>query len=74
MKEILKGSEVMYRPCFGMFAPKLVRIDYIQKSSYKRCKYGVLVDSVSFSDRDYCVFGLSDGHWCYGEQIDSVVS
>lgn len=74
MKEILKGSKVMYRPCFGMFAPKLVTIKYIERSEIKRCKYGVEVDSVPFSEREYCVFVLDDGHWCYGEQIDSVVS
>ena len=74
MEVIKLGSKVKYRPCFGMFEPKVVTINYMERSEYKRCKYGVEVDSVPFSEREYCVFILDDGHWCYGEQIDSIVS
>ena len=74
MKEIKVGSKVKYRPCFGMFEPKVATIKYMERSEIKRCKYGVEVDSIPFSEREYGVFILDDGHWCYGEQIDSIVS
>ena len=71
--EIKKGTKVIYRPCFGIFEPIEVVVSYVQRSEYKRCKYGNIVESVPFAEREYCVFGLSDGHWCYGEQIDNIV-
>ena len=59
---------------FGtMDAPTIVEVKYIQRSEYKRDKYGVEVDSVPFSEREYCVFSLNNGHWCYGEQIVEIV-
>ena len=69
---IKKGTKIYYRPCFGLFDPKMVKVTGIIKSQYKRCKYGDEVESVSITDKDYCVFLLDDGHWCYGEQIDRV--
>ena len=67
------GTKVKYRGCFGMDKPTIVEVTHIERSEYKRDKYGVEVDSVPFSEREYCVFGLNNGHWCYGEQIDSIV-
>ena len=67
------GTKVKYRGCFGMDKPTIVKVKYIQRSEYKRDKYGVKVDSVPFAEREYCVFGLNNGHWRYGEQIDSIV-
>lgn len=74
MENIIKaGTKVKYRGCFGMDAPTIVEVKYIQRSEYKRDKYGVEVDSVPFSEREYCVFSLNNGHWCYGEQIVEIV-
>jgi hypothetical protein len=74
MENIIKvGTKVKYRGCFGMDEPTIVKVLHIQRSEYKRCKYGDGVDSVPFSEREYCVFSLDNGHWCYGEQIDAVV-
>ena len=74
MKNIIKvGTKVKYRGCFGMDAPTIVEVTHIERSEYKRDKYGVEVDSVPFAEREYCVFCLNNGHWCYGEQIDSIV-
>lgn len=73
MEDIKVGTKVMYRACFGMFEPTKVTIKHIERSEFKRCKYGVEVSSVPFSEREYCVFILDDGHWCYGEQIVSIV-
>lgn len=73
MKEIKVGTTVKYRGCFGMFDPTLVKVKAIYRSEYKRCKYAdEKVDSVSFDEREYCIFILDDGHWCYGEQIVGV--
>ena len=74
MENIIKaGTKVKYRGCFGMDAQTIVEVKYIQRSEYKRDKYGVEVDSVPFSEREYCVFSLNNGHWCYGEQIVEIV-
>lgn len=67
------GTKVKYRGCFGMDAPTIAEVTHIERSEYKRDKYVVVVDSVPFSEREYCVFCLNNGHWCYGEQIDSIV-
>ena len=74
MENIIKvGTKVKYRGCFGMDKPTIVEVTHIERSEYKRDKYGVEVDSVPFTEREYCVFCLNNGHWCYGEQIDSIV-
>lgn len=74
IEKIKVGSKVIYRGCFGHFGPKEAVVSSILKSDNKRDKNGVNVDSIDFIDREYGVFMLSDGYWCYGEQIDSVVS
>lgn len=68
------GSKVLYRGCFGMYSPTEVVVTGIERSDYKRDKYGKPVDSVPFGEREYCVFDLDNGHWCYGEQIDGLVA
>ena len=68
------GSKVIYRPCFGLEPQTKVKVVYILQSEYKRCKYGDEVQSIPFSKREYATFGLDNGHWCYGEQIDEVVN
>ena len=74
MENIIKiGTEVKYRACFGAEKPTNVVVTRIERSEYKRDKYGEEVDSVPFEEREYCVFDLNNGHWCYGEQIDEIV-
>ena len=37
MENIIKaGTKVKYRGCFGMDAPTIVEVKYIQRSEYKR--------------------------------------
>ena len=73
-KNIIKvGTIVQYRGGFGADAPTIVKVTSIEKSQYKRDKYGKPVKSVPFAEKDYCVFTLDNHHWCYGEQIDSIV-
>ena len=33
-------------------------------------KYGDAVESIDWDMKNYGCFTLSNGHWCYGEQID----
>lgn len=73
MEEIRIGTKVSYRGCFGIDKPVEVTVTRINRSEYKRDKWGDEVYSVPFSEREYCTFGLDNGHWCYGEQIDKIV-
>ena len=68
------GTKIKYRGRFGLEKPTIVTITNIERSKYKRDKHdGVNVDSIPFNKREYAVFDLDDGHWCYGEQIDEIV-
>ena len=70
-KNIIKiGSKVMYRGNFGMGRPEKVTIESIDKCKKERDKYGDAVESIDWDMKNYGCFTLSNGHWCYGEQID----
>ena len=73
-KNIIKiGSKVMYRGNFGMGCPEKVTIESIDKCKKERDKYGDAVESIDWGMKNYGCFTLSNGHWCYGEQIDSLL-
>ena len=73
-KNIIKiGSKVMYRGSFGMGCPEKVTIESIDMCKKERDKYGDAVDSIDWDMKNYGCFTLSNGHWCYGEQIDSLL-
>ena len=70
-KNIIKiGSKVIYRGNFGMGCPEKVTIESIDMCKKERDKYGDAVDSIDWGMKNYGCFTLSNGHWCYGEQID----
>ena len=70
-KNIIKiGSKVMYRGSFGMGCPEKVTIESIDMCEKEGDKYGDAVDSIDWDMKNYGCFTLSNGHWCYGEQID----
>ena len=69
-KEIKIGSKVMYRGSFGMGCPEKVTIESIDMCEKERDKYGDAVESIDWDMKNYGCFTLSNGHWCYGEQID----
>lgn len=70
-KNIIKiGSKVMYRGSFGMGCPEKVTIESIDMCKKERDKYGDAVESIDWDMKNYGCFTLSNGHWCYGEQID----
>ena len=70
-KNIIKiGSKVMYRGLFGMGCPEKVTIESIDMCEKEGDKYGDAVESIDWDMKNYGCFTLSNGHWCYGEQID----
>lgn len=74
MNKVIKvGSKIKYRGDFGEGNPTTAIVKRIERSEYKRDKYGEVVPEVPFSEREYCVFDLDNNHWCYGEQIDDVI-
>ena len=70
-KNIIKiGSKVMYRGSFGMGCPEKVTIESIDMCEKEGDKYGDAVESIDWDMKNYGCFTLSNGHWCYGGQID----
>ena len=73
-KNIIKiGSKVIYRGSFGMGCPEKVTIESIDMCEKEGDKYGDAVESIDWDMKNYGCFTLSNGHWCYGEQIDSLL-
>ena len=72
-KEIKIGSKVIYCSTFGMGYPEEVTIEGIDKCKKERDKYGDAVESIDWDMKNYGCFTLSNGHWCYGGQIDSLL-
>ena len=73
-KNIIKiGSKVIYRGNFGMGCPEKVTIRSIDMCEEEGDKYGDAVESIDWDMKNYGCFTLSNGHWCYGEQIDSLL-
>lgn len=68
-KVIKVGSRVMYRGCFGVNPAKEAKIESITKALEKCSKDGRSTKSIDWDEKEYGCFILSDGHWCYGEQI-----
>ena len=70
-KNIIKiGSKVIYRGSFGMGCPEKVTIESIDMCEKEGDKYGDAVESIDWDMKNYGCFTLSNGHWCYGGQID----
>ena len=73
-KNIIKiGSKVIYRGNFGMGCPEKVTIESIDMCEKEGDKYGDAVESIDWDMKNYACFTLSNGHWCYGGQIDSLL-
>ena len=67
-KEIKIGTRVKYRSSFGAGNKQEVTINRITDTiEYKD------VDSISWDEKNYYCFDLSNGKRCYGSQIDEVV-
>ena len=72
-KTIKIGSKVSYKGAWGTQPEKEVIIEGIEKCVEEDMKYGKPVDEIDWSEKDYGVYDLSDGHWCYGYQIVSLI-
>lgn len=73
-KKIKVGMTVVYRGSWGHDAPKQTQIEAIELCEQEHEKYGVQVNEADVKDIRRCVFDLTDGHWCYGYQIQSIVT
>lgn len=70
MNKTLKiGSKVVYRGAWGTAFPKESEIEGIQLCE-NGDKYGEDIEECNEGNYENCVFDLTDGHWCYGYQID----
>lgn len=70
MNKTLKiGSKVVYRGAWGTAFPKESEIEGIQLCE-NGDKYGEDIEECNEDNYENCVFDLTDGHWCYGYQID----
>ena len=63
------GSKVIYKGAWGSDPEKEVEVLRIEKCENEGDKYGTQVDDILWSEKDYGVYDVSDGHWCYGYQI-----
>ena len=66
------GDTITYRPGLtGKGAPKQVKVLELTLTQEPREKYGEdvqVVHEVCVRENLVC-FGLSDGHWCYSDQV-----
>ena len=67
------GSKVSYKGAWGSQPEKEVTIIGIEKCAREGMKEGKPVGSISWESKDYGVYDLSDGHWCYGYQIVKLI-
>ena len=73
MEEKIKiGTKVSYRGGWGRNFPTEAVVNSIEFCP-NGGKYGTHIEEIPFEKKDDCVFDLSDHHWCYGYQIDSIV-
>ena len=64
------GSKVMWRGSWGTDPAVEATVVGIERTEEPHEKEGgTPVESIEFYDRDYAVFDLDNGHWCYGNQI-----
>jgi hypothetical protein len=74
MKKVIKvGSKVIYKSSWGAEEPKMAIINGMQLCEEEGEKYGVDTNKIPWEQKNYGVYDLSDGHWCYGYQIVELV-
>lgn len=72
MTAVLKvGDTVQWRGCWGRDAAVPAVIDHMEITDEPRRKYGEVAAEVPIElvQANRVVFGLTNGHWCYSEQI-----
>ena len=70
------GDTVIYCGSFGAGPAKSVTVKALTLTEGKRQAYGKTVPSVSVEEIDagLVCFDLSDGHWCYSDQIKEIIA
>jgi len=68
------GDRVMWRGSFGSNYPRPATVCGITVTDWPREKYGQDRDEASLElvAANRVIFSLTNGHWCYSEQIDMV--
>ena len=75
MKKVIKiGSKIIYKGAWGTQSEKEVTIEGMQLCEEEGDKYGVDANEIPWEQKNYGVYDLSDGHWCYGYQIVELVA
>lgn len=71
--KIKVGSKVIWRGGWGTAEPVEAEIECIQRVA-QGCKTGRVVESLSWSTISgrNVVIDLTNGHWCYGNQISPI--
>ena len=72
MTIIKLGSKVSWKGSWGHNEPVIAEVTGIELCEEKRMKYGTPVNEVNADIKDYCVFDLNTGNWCYGYQIEPI--
>jgi len=71
------GDDIIYRPgLLGTEFPVQVTVKGLTITEIARDKYGEKVQEADWSlvqDNRVC-FDLSDGHWCYSDQVDKLIT
>jgi hypothetical protein len=69
---IKTGDTILWRPCFNTQPPVEAEITGIEICERPRSKYGKPVSWIPADAKDFAVFSLSNHHWCYGEQVETL--
>jgi len=71
MASLKVGDRVMWRGGFGRLPAEEATIEDMQVTGRPREKYGEPAERVSVAlvRSNRVVFGLTNGHWCYSDQI-----
>jgi hypothetical protein len=66
------GDTITYRGCFGSDLPKQAIVEHMEVTPQRRSKYGESVREVGVDmvKDNRVLFSMSDGHWCYSDQVD----
>ena len=71
MDKIELGDVLTVRGCFNMDEPQSVTIEAMEVTEHARERYGDprAVVPVELVQANRVVFSLTNGHWCYSEQV-----
>lgn len=74
-KFVRVGDKVMWRGCFGSDQPQVAVVEHMEVTQHPRSKYGEPVQCAPMDAvrANRVIFTLTNGHWCYAEQIGEVL-